>query len=291
MPAHLRGSHERLSSALSANPIGVDRGRNVLKGMVVAMKGDFKSPGRGTFDMTSLKAIVDMGNASRVGLRSRWTHPSMCTDGLGHHLGRVKNFFMGVATRYDGEKVPAVRGDLHFDPTALREPVGGGMARGTYIMDLAENDPDALSSSLVMDTNKERQLDAQGRPRVDENGEELPPIWRPRRLFASDIVDTGDAVDGILSSGDALSNLGGFASLFTGGTSLDAIDDLNLPDATRAGAAMIAKLWPALSRAQVAERLCGWLDRCLDERFGPEHTAAAAQADYEAYRRERRRVL
>ena len=84
--------------------------------------------------------------------------------------------------------------------TALDEPVGGGKPLGAYVMDLAESDPDALSSSLVLQRDEELRLDRRGRPLVDNEGIELPPLWRPTKIHASDIVAVGDAVDGFLSA-------------------------------------------------------------------------------------------
>jgi hypothetical protein len=77
---------------------------------------------------------------------------------------------------------------------------------GGYVMDLAESDPDALSSSLVLQTEKVQILDEKGRPKKDDKGEDVPPVWLPTKLHASDVVDTGDAVDGFLSAPGAVSH-------------------------------------------------------------------------------------
>src|SRR5207249_1074762 len=76
-----------------------------------------------------------------------------------------------------------VRGDLHFDRTAFRTPSGD---LATYILDLADSDPDALSSSLALQVEKEYRRDSKGRAQVDEDGEELPPLWRTKKIHASD---------------------------------------------------------------------------------------------------------
>lgn len=183
----------------------VDKEAKVLRGMVVAQLGPFKSEGRGRFDETSLKEIVALGNANPKGLKSRFTHPDMSNDGLGKFLGRVKDLRMGSAMDARTRKpVPAVRGDLHFNETALDTPPNGGKPLGLYVMDLAATDPDALSSSIVVKPALFAE-DSNGKLFELQEGEEPPvgvvPLWRPRELHASDIVDTGDAVDGLLSAG------------------------------------------------------------------------------------------
>lgn len=171
--------------------IGVDFQKKMIRGRVVAELGPFKSKGRGEFDMQSLQKIVELGNQSRKGLRSRFKHPSMSDDGLGKHLGRDRNF------RLDGDKV---RSDFYLEETAFKVNVpGGGMSMGQYVMELANNDPGALSSSLVLDTIREYRRNPDGTLQKNDNGEELPPLWRPTRLFAIDVVDTGDAVNDFLS--------------------------------------------------------------------------------------------
>lgn len=237
-----------LRASATARPIGVDRKENVLRGFVVAQLGPFKSEGRGEFDQFSLDEIVRLGNSTGQ-LKSRFNHPTMCDDGLGKFLGRPRGFFMSTATTSDGKTVPAVRADLQFDRTALDTPPDGGKPLGVYVMDLAESDPDALSSSLVLRVNKEYRVNSDGTRQRSEDGEELPPLWRPVRLFGSDIVDTGDAVDGLLSAGD-----GPDAVVWKAAEFLDA----QFPDA---------------AREELADRLGGWLARYLDMRFGPDEKA------------------
>lgn len=180
-----------LRATVTGRPVGVDRDKKIIRGYVVAQAGDFKTPGRGAFDLRSLQTIVGMMNKSAAGLKSRFAHPTLSDDGLGKFLGRSKN------ARLDGDQGRRVRADLHLDPTSFKTPHGD---LGTYVMELAESDPDALSSSLVLMADDEERVDAKGKPLVGEDGEPVSPIWRPTKLHASDIVDTGDAVDGLLSA-------------------------------------------------------------------------------------------
>lgn len=193
-----------LRAATQGAPVGVDHERKIIRGFVVAQEGPFKSLGRGEFNLKGLREIVRIGNATEKGLRSRFQHPTDSDDGLGKYLGRVTNFRMDRinALAWDGttrRMVNAVRGDLHLAESAFDTPSGD---LGGYVMRLAEEDPDSLSSSLMIKAKKEYRIDKEGRPLKGPDGKELPPLWWPEKLIASDVVDTGDAVDGVLSIDD-----------------------------------------------------------------------------------------
>lgn len=242
MPALL--SSEWLRAGFAGRPVGVDRKAGKLLGYVVAQAGPFKSRGRGEFDRAGLEELIRLGNAARQGMKSRFSHPTECNDGLGKHLGRAANFSLSAALNAAGQAVDAVRADLTFDPTALDTPPSGGKPLGVYVMELAESDPGAVSSSIVVRVKKEYRLNPDGTPAKGEDGEELPPLWRPLKLIATDIVDTGDAVDDLLAAG--------------------------LPnDHLWEGAAVLDGLFEGQTREEVAGRLRGFLDQYLDLRFGP----------------------
>jgi hypothetical protein len=221
-----------LRAGFDGRPIGVDREKQMIRGYVVAQLGPFKTPGRGEFDRRSLEQIVKLTNAAPKGLKSRFAHPTLSSDGVGKFLGRVKN------ARLDGDRV---RGDLHLDPSSFNTPNGN---LGGYVLALAESDSDALSSSLVLTVDKEIRLNKDGSRKADTTGEPLPPLWRPKQLHASDVVDTGDAVDGMLS-----------------------ID--TLPDSVvRHASDLLDRAFPDLNRAELTARARAWLNRYLDRRFG-----------------------
>lgn len=220
------------SLAVAGGALGVDRENKVIRGYVVAQRGPFKSTGRGEFDDKSLAMIADMMNAAPKGLKSRFAHPTLSSDGLGKFLGRARN------ARVDGDRV---RADLHLDPSSFATPAGN---LGQYVLDLAASDPDALSSSLVVKPKQELRVNPDGTRAKDDKGNPLPPLWRPERLHASDIVDTGEAVDGLLS-----------------------VDDL--PDAIqRRGAEMLDSLFAGQPRDVVEARCLAYLARYLDNRYG-----------------------
>lgn len=222
---------------------GVDRNARVLRGMVVAQEGPFKTPGRGEFDREGLQQIVRLAADRPAGLKSRFAHPTLSDDGLGKYLGRVRDLRMGNAINADGKKVAAVRGDLHFDATSSDTPHGD---LAGYVMTLAESDPQAISSSLVLQAEERLRLDTKGIPLVDNEGDPLPPLWFPTVLHASDVVDTGDAVDGILSS---------------------QLDAESLPDgAVRKGAELLDRVFAGQSDDVIRARCLSWLDRYLSLR-------------------------
>jgi len=226
-----------LRSNVTAPPIGVDHDENVIRGYVVAQEGAFKTEGRGEFDQKGLKQIVRLMNATPKGLKSRFAHPTLSDDGIGKFLGRAHN------ARLETDRV---RADLHLDPTSFDTPSGD---LGGYVLRLAESDPEAFASSLVLKADELYRLDKKGRRVRDENGEELPPLWYPTELHASDVVDTGDAVDSFLSAGD-------------------------LPDEiVRRGAELLDRQFPRLGREELRAHCLGWLERYLQWRYGPESTA------------------
>ena len=231
--------------------IGVDREARVLRGYVVAQAGPFKDR-RGEFDEQALTDVVRLMRLNKFGTKSRFTHPNLSDDGLGKFLGRAKSPRLDQVRTADGKTVSAVRADLHFSATAGEGNPHGNLAE--YVMRLAEEDADAMSSSLVLQVKQEHRLEPDGTRKKDAAGTPLPPLWRPQSIHASDIVDTGDAVDGLLA-----------ASL---GPEFAAELDL-LPDGiVRQATALIDQQFPGADRAELEARLTRFLARYLDYRFG-----------------------
>lgn len=274
----MKAQPEWLRAGIASRAVGVDReangGLGVLRGYVIAQEGPFKSEGRGRFDTQSLKEIVQLGNQKGRGLKSRFTHPDMSSDGLGKLLGRAKELRLDTARdARTGEMVPAVRGDLYFDRTARETPPDGGRPLGDYVMDLAESDPEALSSSIVVkpimyvEDGKGKLVELKG-----EAPEGVTPLWRPLELHASDIVDTGDAVDGLLSSEIDVDNLP-LAVLWKGERLLDAVF-LDQP------------------RDVIEARLNAYVARYLNRKFGePEAMPARERVDARRLRVDEMKLL
>jgi hypothetical protein len=239
----LKAVPEWLDARTSGKPVGVDRENKIIHGYVVAELGSFKTPGRGQFTMESLNKIVALYGQNPQGIKSRFTHPSLSSDGLGSHLGRSKSAFL------DGAKV---RANLHLAESAFKSPKGD---LGTYVLDLAEEDSDALSSSLVLKTEYIQVLDEKGKPKTDDKGEPIAPIWMPIALHASDVVDTGDAVNGFLSAG---------------------IDAGELPDGlVRMASQALDQLFAGAEREVVEARGMAFLQRYLNGRYGATGSSAA----------------
>src|SRR5579859_1646018 len=152
-PLPAKPSWLRVNTAGSSN---VDRDKKVIYGAIVAEQGPFKDL-RGEFDRQALQIIVGLMAQKPKGLKARFTHPSLSEDGLGTFLGRYYDPRLDTITRTteDGktEQALAVRADLYLDPVAFSSPTHGDL--GTYVMDLAANDPTAFGNSLVLQVDQE----------------------------------------------------------------------------------------------------------------------------------------
>ncbi len=172
---------------------GVDRnvqhekGKGAIFGYAVITKGRLSEQDVRDWEMDdiSLDSVVALGNQSKIGLKSRFGHPNMSGEALGTFLGRARNF------RKDGD---IVRADLYIDETAYKTP-NGDLA--TYVMDLAETDPEAFGSSLVFDCEFEYRLEKDGTKKKDGAGNDLPALVRFTKLYASDVVDDPAATQGM----------------------------------------------------------------------------------------------
>lgn len=163
--------------------VRVIREREVISGFAVVTKGVTHDE-RGEFDDSALDSIVELGNRSKLGIKSRFGHPNMSSTALGTFLGRTKNF------RRDGD---IVRADLHIDPTAHETPDGD---LGKYVLDLAQSDPASFGSSMVIYWDEEYRKNEKGELLADSEGNPLPPLIRAKKLFAVDVVDDPAANNG-----------------------------------------------------------------------------------------------
>lgn len=165
---------------------GVDREKGVIRGFAVMSKGFVKDARGWEIDDQTLEQVAENGNSMKNGLKSRFGHPMMSSEALGTFLGRVKNF-----VNEDG----IVRADLHFDPSAHNTPDGD---LATYVMDLAENDPEAFGASVVLlEYDIEEQLETDGKtPKKDAEGNPLPGRLRVAKLSSVDVVDEPAANEG-----------------------------------------------------------------------------------------------
>jgi hypothetical protein len=167
--------------------VGVDRETNSLLGFAVAQVGE--ASGHGVrLDETTLAQIMQMGNAVDGGAKMRFTHPNMSNDGLGKYLGRASNF------RMDGD---TLRADAKIARSAFKTPNGD---LGNYVLDLAEEDPDAFGASVAMYADRMEELDDKGKPKKGEDGKKLLPVFRLKKLHAVDIVDQPAATNAMFTA-------------------------------------------------------------------------------------------
>ncbi|HOQ60371.1 MAG TPA: hypothetical protein PKZ08_07115, partial [Vicinamibacterales bacterium] len=164
----------------------VDREKRVITGYAVITRGE--ALGHGLWiDSEMLDQVVTHGNAAPKGIKSRFTHPGLCSDGLGKYLGRARNF------RREGD---VVRADLHFSPVTAKAPEFN-QDPAEYIMDLAEKDPQAFATSIVYYPDRGAESRHQA-DHTDEDGDFISPDKDNTRdlpharlasLEASDLVD------------------------------------------------------------------------------------------------------
>lgn len=158
----------------------VDRGAAVIHGAKVLELGDVNDSRPFTVDEESLRQMIVFGNEKPEGLKARFTHPSMSDDGLGKFLGRWKNF------RREGV---AVLADLHVSPTAFTSPHGD---MGNYVLDLAEDDPEAFGVSAAGRLSDEMYDELNDEDRDPD--QRVPIRWK--RMMAADVVDEPAATRG-----------------------------------------------------------------------------------------------
>lgn len=135
-------------------------------------------------DADFLSDVTAALNATPNGIKSRFTHPGLSSDGTGQFLGRLTN------AHTEGDQVFA---DLHLSETATKAPDGD---LADYVMTLAEEDPEAFGLSIVFEHN----FEAAELHRLEntENGHFISPDEdnrqnyehaRLRHLRAGDVVD------------------------------------------------------------------------------------------------------
>lgn len=168
------------TARLAELPAKVDRKANIIFGANLMQVGDLNDGDSRpwTIDAETLAQAQQFMSKGNNGAKARFTHPNMSSDGMGSYLGRWKN------VRVDGG---TLRGDLHLADAAFTSPQGD---LGTYVMDLAESDPEAFGVSLatMLDRNDLNK-------HADKKGDEKWPM-RFSDVRAGDIVDEPAATRG-----------------------------------------------------------------------------------------------
>jgi hypothetical protein len=157
-------------------------------------------------DAVTLAQVAQQGNA-RGQVKSRFTHPGLCADGMGKMLGHATNF------RVQGDKTVC---DLAFIDAAAQSPQGDLRA---YVLSLAQDAPQDFGLSIVfagtpawkLADGSELPVDHPSLKRVGPLGEAIlvrpetattdKPFARCDDLFAVDVVDEPAANrDGLFSA-------------------------------------------------------------------------------------------
>jgi hypothetical protein len=161
---------------LTAGTPFVDREAGVIHGFSVVTKGEALGHNF-LIDEQFLDEIVSQGNRSKLGFKSRFDHPNASSTSMGTVLGRAKNF---------RKSDQSVRADLHLLDAARKAPDGD---LAGYVMDLAEEDPQAFGASIVFHAEFVEQRDEHGEQKKDKEGKPLMRIARLKKLMAVDVVD------------------------------------------------------------------------------------------------------
>lgn len=147
---------------------GVDREGHRILGAAVMQAGRLNDSRPWDIDDVTLESLVAFGNANPKGVKARFTHPSMSSDGLGNFLGRWTNF------RKDDD---TVRADLSIAESAAKSPKGD---LRSYVLDLATEDPESFGNSIAF------ELDRKAMDKLEKDGRS--PV-RIAKLRAVDVVD------------------------------------------------------------------------------------------------------
>jgi hypothetical protein len=217
----------RLTLAKNTAPLKVERDggdykAGIIRGVSAMTEGEALGH-EAWVDAELLDQVVKSGNAQR-GVKSRFTHPGLSSDGLGTLTGRFKSF-----QHIDKKAL----GDWHFVKSAHKTPKGD---LAEYVMDVAEETPDMVAMSIVFerDLGAEKQFEG---AHSDKDGNFVSPEkanknnfphFRLARLLGVDIVDepaaNPDGLFAALNDGNELPAVAEQALKYAFGLSEDAPD-------------------------------------------------------------------
>ncbi len=209
----------RFQQATAATDSRVDRGKRVIYGVSMLQTGEALGHDM-LVDEKMLVQCVDAVNATGGhGIKSRFTHPGMCSDAMGKMLGKVKN------ARVMGDKAVA---DLYLAEHASKTPDGD---LADYVMSMAEESPEDFGMSIAFDGSAVWKNAAGAEFEVSNaNGDRAArpadattnkPFARISKLRASDVVD------------EPAANRDGLFAAFAGTTNMDAAEMFSALDQAR----------------------------------------------------------
>ncbi len=179
--------HFRAGIAKGADAVDRDGGKygfGVIYGVSVITRGE--ALGHDLWVDQDFMSDVAFGiNKHETGIKARFTHPGLSSDGLGTYLGKLHN------GRMAGEQVFA---DLHFKEAATKTPDGN---LADYVMTLAEGSPEDFGLSIVFEHDEKASRshmsdNTQGDRFVspDEDNKNNFQHARLLKLRAGDVVDS-----------------------------------------------------------------------------------------------------
>jgi hypothetical protein len=120
----------------------------LMNGVSLISRGEALGHGM-WIDEVALDQVESLGQLDEMngGIKSRFTHPSMSSDGTGKHLGRIHDI---------GRFEDRVIGDLHLSESSHKTPDGD---LADYVMTLAKEDPRAAGLSIVFQRDLEMESD------------------------------------------------------------------------------------------------------------------------------------
>jgi len=181
------------------DPTGGRFGAGIIRDVAIVTRGE--ALGHGLWiDRAFLRQVkAAVNETAPAGVKARFTHPGLSSDGLGRFLGRFHDAKI---------KADVVRGDLHLARSAHDTPDGDLAA---YVMGLAQEDPKAFGESISFYRDVEAEddfllehgaaavesdddaepdhIDTAGFESPDEQNTENYPHARLAELCACDSVD------------------------------------------------------------------------------------------------------
>lgn len=131
------------SGAAKMSPVKIDRDNGMMYDVVMVEEGPAKGHGV-HLDGEFIEKITayDKKHYAKIGLKARFGHPSASSETMGTQLGVFSNF----RVREMGGKKQEIA-DLKLLDAAENSPTHPGMR--TWVMDMAEQQPDFIMSSIV----------------------------------------------------------------------------------------------------------------------------------------------
>lgn len=200
-PSYLRSGISRGLDSTTANQVDRRGGRSkagIIRGVAIATMGEARGH-RMWLDSQFLDTLTEAINQTPKGVKARFTHPGLSSDGLGKYLGKFRRAYR------DGN---LVRADLEFAASAHDTPDGD---LAGYVMDMADESPEDFGTSIVFEPDYGEE-DRFATEHSDEKGRFVSPDpenkenythARLHRLRATDVVDEPAAnPDGLFHATD-----------------------------------------------------------------------------------------